>query len=156
IEINAKNYENRVQVLAQFDANSDLTFLEGFSELAIEKYLNHIQTDYQILSAGLKPLETFIKTIEGIIGIEKTKNERTLNQTVAIASVGISTASLAASTLNQQAEGIVKGIFPVPANHPTPALNYWSSFGLAFLLSAFIGIASAGITWRMLRKGRKQ
>lgn len=110
----------------------------------------------QILSAGLKPLETFIKTIEGIIEIEKTKNERTLNQTVAIASVGISTASLAAATLTEQAEGIVKGILPVPANFPTPALNYWASFGLAFLLSVVIGVGSAAITWGVLRKGRKR
>jgi hypothetical protein len=156
IEINAKNYKNRVQVLDQLDANSDLAFLEGFSELATEKYLNHVKMDDQILNAGLKPLETFIKTIEGIIEIEKTKNERTLNQTVAIASVGISTASLAASTLTEQAEGIVKGIFPVPANSPTPALNYWTNFGLAFFLSVFIGVASAAITWGVLRKGRKR
>ncbi|GAB4209294.1 MAG: hypothetical protein Fur006_68930 [Coleofasciculaceae cyanobacterium] len=155
VEINAKNYKNRLQTLAQLDANSDLTFLDGFSELATENYLNHIQTDYQILSAGLKPLETLIKTIEGIIEIEKTKNDRTLNHTVAIASVGIGTASLAASTLTEQAEGIVKGIFPIPANQPTPALNYWMSFGLAFVLSVVIGIASAAITGRMLRKGRK-
>jgi hypothetical protein len=32
-----------------------------------------------------------IATIEGIIEIEKTKNDRTLNHTVAIASVGIGT-----------------------------------------------------------------
>jgi hypothetical protein len=75
---------------------------------------------------------------------------------VAIASVGISTASLAASTLTEQAEGIVKGIFPVPANSSTPALNYWISFALAFGLSVIIGVVSAVITWRVLPKRRKQ
>jgi hypothetical protein len=156
IELNAKNYKKRVQTLAQLDPNSDLSFLERICEFAAEKHLSHIQTDYQILSAGLKPLETFIKTIGGIIEIEKTKNERTLNQTVAIASVGISTASLAASALTEQAEGMVKGILPVPPNQSTPALNYWVSFSLTFFLSVFIGIVSATITWWALRKGRKR
>jgi hypothetical protein len=156
IEVNAKNYERRVQAIAQLDPNSDLAFLERFGEFARDKYLSHVQTDYQALSAGLKPLENFIKTIGGIIEIERTKNERTLNRTVAIASVGISTASLAASTLTEQAEGIVKGIFPAPSNQPTPALNYWASFGLAFFLSVFIGVVSAAITWGVLRKGRKR
>jgi len=155
IKINAKNYKECVQDIAQLDANSDLAFLERFSELATDKYLNQVQMDYQILSAGLKPLETFIKTIEGIIEIERTKNERTLNQTVAIASVGISTASLAASTLTEQAEGIVKGILPVPANQPTPALNYLVSFVLALSLSVVIGVVSAAITWQVLPKARK-
>ncbi|MFP5270497.1 hypothetical protein [Coleofasciculus sp.] len=35
----------------------------------------------QTLKAGSNALETCIKTIAGIIEIEKTKNERTLNQT---------------------------------------------------------------------------
>lgn len=41
-------------VIAQLDANSNLAFLEGFSELATENYLSHIQSDYQILNAWLK------------------------------------------------------------------------------------------------------
>lgn len=156
IEVNAKNYERRVQAIAQLDPNSNLAFLEGFGEFARDKYLSHVQTDYQALSAGLKPLENLIKTIGGIIEIERTKNERTLNKTVAIASVGISTASLAASALTEQAEGMVKGILPVPPNQPTPALNYWVSFSLTFGLSVFIGVVSAAITWGVLRKGRKR
>jgi hypothetical protein len=156
IEVNAKNYQHCVQAIAQLDPNGDLTFLERFGEFATQKYLSHVQTDYQALSAGLKPLENFIKTIAGIIEIEKTKNERTLNQTVAIASVGISTASLAASALTEQAEGIVKSILPVPVNQPTPALNHWTNFSLTFGLSLLIGIVSAVISGIVLGIGRKR
>ena len=132
IKINVRNYNNRVQALAKQDSKSNLGFLEGFGEFATEKHLNQINTDYQTLSAGLKPLEYFIKTIQGIIDIEKTKNERILNQTVAIASVGISTATLAASTFTDRSEGIVKTIFPVPPRQPTPAVNLWATFCLSF------------------------
>jgi len=139
LEINTQNYIKRVEAIAQLDPNSDLGFLKAFGEMATEKFLRHIHSDYQTLKAGLNPLETCIKTIAGIIEIEKTKNERTLNQTVAIASVGISTASLAASALTEQAEGIVKSILPVPANQPTPELNHWTNFSLTFGLSVLIG-----------------
>ena len=154
IKVNTRNYQNRVQAIAQQDPNSDLAFLERFGEFATEKCLTQLNTDYQTLSAGLKPLENFIKTIQGIIDIEKTKNERTLNKTVAIASVGISTASLAASTFTNQAEGIVKTIFPVPPKQPTPPLNLWASFGLSFSLSLVIGLFSAWITWLVLHKSK--
>lgn len=152
IEVNLKNYQERVQIMSQRDSNNNLEFMNQFSLSATDK-LNQIKTDYNALSSGLKPLENFIKTVEGIIEIEKTKNERKLNQTVAIASVGISTATLAASTLSSdQAQGIVQSILPVPANQPTPPINLWVSFGLAFSLSVIIGLFSAGITARFLNK----
>jgi hypothetical protein len=152
LEINLKNYQKRVQSIAKQDANSDLSFLETFGDFAREKYLNQINTDYQLLSAGSKLLENSIKSITGITEIERTKNERIFNQTIAIASVGISTASLAATTITNQAEGIIKTILPVPASQPTPAVNLWASFGLSFLLSVGIGLFSAGLTWLFLNK----
>jgi hypothetical protein len=152
IEINLKNYQERVQIMTERDASTNLDFMAKFTDEATYK-LNQIKTDYHSLNSGLKPLENFIKTVEGIIAIEKTKNERTLNKTVAIASVGISTASLAASTFSfDQAKGIVQSKLPVPANQPTPPINLWLSFGLAFLLSLVIGVLSAAITGLILNK----
>ncbi|MGK7877328.1 MAG: hypothetical protein AB4426_29730 [Xenococcaceae cyanobacterium] len=156
IEVNIGNYQNRVQVLAKQDPNSDLAFLERFEGLATGKYLTQINTDYKALSAGLKPLENFIKTMEGIIEIEKAKNERILSRTVAIASVGIGTASITASTLSWHAEKIVNSILTVPANQATPPRNLWTSFGLVFLLSLVTGLLGAVITWRFLSRGTKR
>ncbi|MEM9215450.1 MAG: hypothetical protein AAGD25_14030 [Cyanobacteria bacterium P01_F01_bin.150] len=39
---------------------------------------------YDAMSLGLKPLETYVKTMTNIIEMERTKNERSLNQIVAI------------------------------------------------------------------------
>ncbi|NEO30713.1 MAG: hypothetical protein F6K36_09825 [Symploca sp. SIO3C6] len=147
IEINVKNYQSLTQVMAETDANSDIVFLQRFGEFAQDKYLNQIKTDYQTLNAGLKSLDNFIKTIEGIINIEKTKNERTLNKTVAIASVGISTASLAASTITEQAEDIAKTIPFIPRSQ----INL-GAFGLSFFLSVLIGLLFAAITLLLLKK----
>ncbi len=156
VEINTDNYQNRVREMVEQDSNSGLAFLDEFGKLASSRYLTQIQSDCQSLNAGLKPLGNFIKTVEGIIEIEKTKNERTFNRTVAIASVGIGTATLAATTFTNSAQGIVDGIWPVQPNQSTPALNLWASSGLAFLLSLVIGLIGAGITWIALGKRKKK
>ncbi|MDY7015803.1 MAG: hypothetical protein SVX43_19850, partial [Cyanobacteriota bacterium] len=132
--------------IAEQNPQSNLEFLKTFGESSQAK-LDALKTDSQTFSVGLKPLENFITTIQGIIEIEKTKNERNLNTTVAIASVGISTASLAATTFTfEQAKGIVAAISPIPANQPPPPSHLWASFGLAFGLSVAIGLLSAAIT----------
>jgi len=150
--INANNYNLCVESLNALDSQSDLEFLHRFGEFARKQCLDQTQTDDVAFTAGLKPLENFIKTVEGITDIEKTKNERTFNRTVAIASVGISTASLAASTFNSQADPLVKLWLPVPTNQPTPASNLWFSFLLSFLLSVAVGLLGATITWFLLGK----
>ena len=152
IAINTNNYKACIEALKKLDPHSNLDFLNRFAEFAADQCLTQIKTDDEALSAGLKPLENFIKTVEGITDIEKTKNERTFNRTVAIASVGISTASLAASTFSSQSDKLIQTWLPVPTNQPTPALNLWLSFGLAFFLSVAIGLLGASLTWLFLGK----
>lgn len=72
-------------------------------------------------------------------------------QVEAIASVGISTATLAATTFTNSAQGIVDEIWPVQPNQPTPAFNLWASSGLAFFLSLVIGLMGAWITSKTLK-----
>ncbi|MGB3613930.1 MAG: hypothetical protein WBA10_09065, partial [Elainellaceae cyanobacterium] len=108
------------------------------------------------LSAGLKPLDNFIRAVEGITEIEKTKNERNFNRTVAAASVGISAASIFASTYTGQAAEIIQTIRPVPANSPTPSLNIWLTFGSAFIFSILVGVFSAALTWYVLSSRAKR
>lgn len=167
IEINTENYKKRVQEIqklgAKADRPTDLEFLERFGTFAEESYLAQIETDYQSLSAGLQPLENFIKTVQGITELERTKNDRAFNQTVAIATVeitrtvaiatvGVSTASLAASLFSNQADTLVKTFLPVPDKQPMPSLNAWLNFWLPFALSVAIGLMGAGITWVLLKQ----
>lgn len=155
IEINTQNYKSRVESLRNRDAQADLEFLNCFSTYATEVCLAQIEIDRAAFNAGLKPLETFTKTVQGITEIEKAKTDRTFNQTVAMATVGVSTASLAASTLSNQADTIVKTFFPVAKDQPTPPLNAWVNFGLPFFLSVVIGLLGTGITWLWLNRINK-
>ncbi|MBZ8182541.1 hypothetical protein G3T18_20980 [Oscillatoria salina IIICB1] len=70
IEVNANNYQKRLERFQQIDPESDLEFLRDFQDYTFEKYLPQVVSDYNSLSAGLKLLDNAIKTIEGIIEIE--------------------------------------------------------------------------------------
>ncbi|KAM3091285.1 hypothetical protein ACKFKG_26235 [Phormidesmis sp. 146-35] len=145
IESNIRFYKKRVESLRNRDTQADLEFLYRFSTYATENYLTQIKADSTAFNAGLKPIGTFIKTIQGITEIEKAKNDRRFNSTVQIATVGVSTASLAASTLSNQADTIVKTVFPVAKDQPIPLHNAWLNFLVPFLLSAAIGALCARI-----------
>ena len=117
IEINTDNYRERFDKMCDRDPTCNLEFLEKFGESAEDK-VQQIVMDSKALSAGVQPLNSFIQTVEGIIEIERTKNERILNNTIAIAGGGISFASLVASSIGQEeSREIVEQLFGVP-NRP--------------------------------------
>lgn len=151
IKTNTNYYWQRVQAISELDSESDIAFLEKFREVATKQYLQ-IKTDCRVLDAELKPLTSFISTVEGIIKLEKTKNERILNQTVAIASVGIGSASLALYAFDDQAREIINAIFPVLPGQPEPSINLWLTFFSTFSLSLTIGLLGAGIVWLFIKK----
>lgn len=151
LEINTDNYRKRLETMLQKDANADLQFLANFHEFARNKYITQIQSDIGSLDAGNKPLNNTIATIQGIIEIEKTKNERTLNKTIAIVSAGIGTAGISATTFSKSQE-IVTACFPLAPKQPIPVSYYWLSFALAFILSVAIGLFSAFVTKIILDK----
>ncbi|PZO21818.1 MAG: hypothetical protein DCF25_04545 [Leptolyngbya foveolarum] len=128
------------------DEQADLDFLNNFATLTQEKYLRQIQADTAAFDSALKPLGNFIQTVQGITDIERTQNERVLNQTVAIAGVGISVASLAASSLSNQAAQIVQVWRPIPKNQPPSVSNLWLSAALILLVSIAVGGLAALIT----------
>lgn len=139
LEINTENYRKRLKIMTQKDANADLQFLTNFYEFARAKYITQIQSDIGSLDAGNQPLNNTISTIQGIIEIEKTKNERTLNKTIAIVSAGIGTAGISATTFSKSQE-IVIAWLPLAPKQPIPVSYYWYSFALAFSLSVVIGV----------------
>ncbi len=155
IYINLQNYQIIIQRLE--DQQNDLELFKKFSDYTNKKYLEQITSDRKILEASVKPLDTFIKTVEGIINIETTKNEREtnknerqLNQILAIGGIGISTASIAASLLTENSETILQK-FSSTSQQPAPNINPVFTFLFAFTLSISIGLVSARIVWQWLK-----
>ena len=139
------NYDLILNRLA--NEQSDLELFQKFTNYVQEKYLKQIKSDQQSLQAPVKHLETFINTVEGIIKIENTKNERRLNNTIALDSVGISTASVAASLLTENSETILQTLLSSNAN-PSPRINPGCTFLFSFTISIFLGLLSVIIVWQ--------
>jgi hypothetical protein len=148
IFINLNNYQTIIKRLN--NEENDLELFNKFSEY-VEQKSEQIKIDQQILEPTVKPLETFITTIQGIIELEKTKNERTLNNTIALASVGISTASVAASLLTENSEKILQTFLPLKPHQTPIEINPIITFIFAFGVSIIIGLLSAGILWQWLK-----
>lgn len=145
-----KNIKNKAAELGEID----LIFLDKFSELTEKKYSQQIDKDYASLSPGLRLLENLINTIRGIVEIEQTQinsrietQNRNFQNLVAVAGVGISTASLAATGIAP----LIQQITTPPTNQPTKitnpsheAVSIWSGF---FIFCLLLGVYCAGLVY---------
>ncbi|MBD2409778.1 hypothetical protein H6H01_03435 [Nostoc calcicola FACHB-3891] len=104
IQLNLENYQSHLVDIQQKYTSSDLKFLEKFSasEFYGKKYQRQVEVDYAILSPGLTLLQNLNNTIQGIIDLEQTKSDRTLNTTIAIAGVGLATSQIPSAVILAQ------------------------------------------------------
>ncbi|MDJ0733098.1 MAG: hypothetical protein QNJ47_03280 [Nostocaceae cyanobacterium] len=104
IELNLGNYQSRLDAMEKKYPGSDLNFLKIFSESDIyaQKYQRQVQSDTITLTPGLTLLQNLNSTIEGIITLEQTKSDRQLNNSIAIAGVGLATSQVASAVILAQ------------------------------------------------------
>lgn len=147
ITINLANYQQRLKEFSKVDPNCQLTTLAEFSQFAAKKYERQVKTDYESLSPGMILLENLIKTIEGIVEINQAKREDRLERAIAAASIGVGTASAAASSIANYSEGILTGFIPTENNAAPPTLHPGLTASFAFIASCLIGVIFGGLTW---------
>lgn len=103
IEVNLKNYEDRIHDMIRKYPGSDLEVIAKFnSEIQGKKYHRQVTSDCQNFQPGLTLLENLNSTIQGIIDIEQTKSDRALDDTIAIAGIGLSISGLTATAISLQ------------------------------------------------------
>ncbi len=100
IKVNIDNYNKRWQKLKELDSNSDWNFFQEFSEFATEKYLAQIESEYANFGSRLALMENTVKTIQGIIDLEKAKSQRSLDTTIALAGIGFAISGLTATAIS--------------------------------------------------------
>ncbi|AMW29845.1 hypothetical protein [Arthrospira platensis] len=123
--------------------------------MAEQKYERQVKTDYESLSPGMILLENLIKTIEGIVEINQAKREDRLERAIAAASIGVGTASAAASSIANYSEGILTEIASfVPLRNKTeaPTIHPVSTASFAFIASCLIGAFWGVLTWWILNR----
>lgn len=102
IKVNLGNYNKRWTKLKDLDANSEWKFLQEFSEFTQTKFLEQIESDQANINSRLTLMENTIKTVQGIIDLERAKSDRQLNQTVAIAGIGLAISQVASAVILSQ------------------------------------------------------
>jgi hypothetical protein len=156
IAVNLANYQKRLALIQNTDPDCDLAFLEDFCNYVEEKFIGQIEADQAILQVSLKPLDRFIKTVEGIVGLERTKTERDFNRTLQVAGFGIGSATLVHSSLSSKSDELLKTI-PTFAQNPSP----WLIVGFPLAASLGVGIVfallslSLGSLLQRMKMGRR-
>ncbi|NEO52898.1 MAG: hypothetical protein F6K54_07285 [Okeania sp. SIO3B5] len=101
IEINLNNYDKRLQTITKKATKkvvynqTNINFLENFSQLVEEKYLLQITKDLESFELGLRLLEDNINAIHTQIETEKAKSDRDFQEFIAVVGSGVAFASLA-------------------------------------------------------------
>ena len=145
IEINLSNYQKRIQTLIQKQIKkqieTDLSFLEKFTNITQEKYLLQIAKDSENLQLGLKLLEDIINGVRSRVELEKAEQDKFFQESISLIGIGWATANIVSKHIPlgkiQNKEEIdpfkFRDIVPGKTlDDNIPPLMY--SFGIAFIV----------------------
>ena len=90
-------------------------------------------------------MENTIKTIQGMIDIEQTKSDRTLNNTIAVAGIGLATSQIAVAVI----------LIPDPPDHKVSFAYRTEVFVGSLVIGAIAAILSL-IILRFLRHWKQR
>jgi hypothetical protein len=143
IEINLVNYRTRLELIKQkAGKESDLSFLDQFSNLAEKKYLPQIAKDNENMQLGLQLLQTNINALRSQIELEKSERDRNFQTLVTI--IGTGTAGVA---IIKEGKNVCEAILPN---------NYCKPPSLASLASPLILIVISGCLGLLAKKAIKR
>ncbi|TYQ28199.1 hypothetical protein [Pseudanabaena sp. UWO310] len=147
IATNLENYQNKLRRLENHEEDIDIPFLEKFATIVTKKYIPQIIADITNLSPNQKFLENSIRNIEGIISLEQTRSERSLNQSIFAVGTGLGTSQITVNILTAQ--------FPVNAIATKSNTLFLIYMVAAFLGSIVIGgLSGGGVWWWLHRRSR--
>ncbi len=132
IDINLTNYQTRLEMIRQrLDADSQLDFLDKFSDLVAQKYMVQIDKDSENIQLGFQLLEDDINAVRSRIELAKAERDRSFQEFVAIVGAGVAGASFAPADKNCQ-----------PIFSKTAVICK-----IPVLFSLLVFILVAGLTW---------
>jgi hypothetical protein len=142
IDINLTNYQTRLEIIRQrLDADSQLDFLNKFSDLVTKKYIVQIDKDSENMQLGFRLVEDNINAVRSRIELTKAERDRSFQEFVAIVGAGIAGVSLVPADKNCQ-----------PIFSKTAAAEICK---VPVLFSLLVFVIAAGLTW-FIRKQWKQ
>ncbi|MEO0838011.1 MAG: hypothetical protein AAF063_03795 [Cyanobacteria bacterium J06643_5] len=119
IQTNIKNYKLYLAKLKAIWMEDDLKFLSSFLELAEDTFIEQINTDLTYLIPAKSLFEQLIDSIRGIVEIEQTKRERSLNTTINTLGIGFGGGAIISGVVVQHIDKIKQPVnFSLSLNKP--------------------------------------
>lgn len=140
LDTNLANYNQKLSLL-DCCSETDLTFLQCFSDLAETKYKTQIQIYLDYLRPGQALFQQLIDTIRGLVAVEQATNDRRLGTTVQVLGVSLATGAIVGAGYGY-IDKPWRRPFSTSVVHPFIAYLLWS-FG--------VGIISGSITYWLVK-----
>ena len=141
IKTNLRNYKLHLDKIKAICIQDDLGFLSSFLELAEDTFIEQINTDLAYLTPAQSLFNQLIESIRGIVEIEQTKRDRSLNNTVQILGIGLGGGAIVSGVVTQHIDKINQPLAAISPNNPPHP----------FYASLFISIAATlfftGVGW---------
>ncbi len=160
IENNLRNYqsyiidiENKAKDKQQNDSTlgyTNLKCLEKFTQTVTNKYKVQIQQDCASFSASLRIIEDLINTVRGIIEIEQTKRDRSLERTFQVLGTAFGGGAIVSGVVTQHIDKPFTAINIKNPIHPLVSSLLWS-----ILATVIFGMVALWVT-KPKRKQNKQ
>jgi hypothetical protein len=145
IETNTKNYVEKLRQIQEKSANENLQFLSNFNQIISIKFSNQIQTDLGYFANTPGLIDKAITSIRGIVEIEQAERDRSLENTIRVASVALGSGSIAVGATSH----IDKPFKPLnQLHHKYP----FHPFVLSLFLSSMAAVIAGLITYWLIKR----
>ncbi len=102
IKTNSKNYRLYLDKLNKICTKSDnLEFLSNFLELALDTFVEQINTNLAYLTPGQNLFDQMIGTIRGIVEVEQAKRDRSLERTIQVLGIAFGGGAIVSGVVTQ-------------------------------------------------------
>ena len=151
IVINADNYSNKLEQIKHNLNGENLNFLENFLNKNCVTFQRQIQADLGYFQHGSQLLDQAVNSIRGIVEIEQTERDRSLERTVQVLGIGFGGGAIFSGIIVQHIDKINQ---PIPIISPQTPLNpFLASLVLSIIATigcTFIAMLGIWITKRKL------
>jgi hypothetical protein len=118
IDIHQSNYSKKLEQIQSIVPKEDISFLENFVKKNSPSFQEQIKADLGYFKHGKTALEQAISSIRGLVEIEQTERDRSLEQTIQVLGVGLGAGAIASGVITQQINYINKPLGAISLNNP--------------------------------------
>ena len=146
---NIKNYQICLDKITAINNNQIPQFWQLFLNQECQKWQEQIQTDINYLTPGQELFSQLIETIRGIVEIEQTKRDRSLERTIQVLGIGFGGGAIVSGVVVQHIDKIEIIKQPIPVISPNNPPNQFSSALVLSLLATFLFIGFGWVVTKM-------